>query len=70
MKHQIQDISAFKYANDSGIVATVKFLNEDHDKTISVSVRIPYDIESSLSDIEQQLLDKAKKQLIELVSEI
>ena len=69
MKHQIQDISAFKYENDSGIVATVKFIDEDFNKIITVSVRIPYDREPSLAVIEQQIFEQAKKQLVELVSE-
>jgi len=72
MHYQIEDIAAFNYQedNDSGIVATVVFMFEDHNRNIKVNVRIDLDREAPLSVIEQRLFDKAKAQLKELVSEI
>ncbi|WP_299996811.1 hypothetical protein [uncultured Cedecea sp.] len=72
MYHQIEDIAAFNYPedNDSGIVATVRFIFDDHNRNISVNVCIERDMEASLAVIEQRLLEKAKSQLNELVSEI
>lgn len=72
MHYQVEDIAAFDYPGegDSGIVATVKFIYDDHNQNIYVNVRIPHDKESSLSIIEQRLFEQAKKQLKELVSKI
>lgn len=72
MRHQIEDIAAFDYPedNESGIVATVKFIFDDHNRNISVNVEIELDREAPLKVIEQRLFDKAKQQLNELVSEI
>ncbi len=72
MKYQVQDIAAFDYPedNESGIVGTVKFNFDDHNRNISVNVRIELDRDDPLSVIEQRLFEKAKSQLQELVSEI
>lgn len=72
MHYQIEGIAAFNYPedNDSGIVATVNFIFDDHNRNISVHVRIEHDKEASLAVIEQRLFEQAKKQLKELVSEI
>ncbi|ADU69425.1 hypothetical protein [Pantoea sp. At-9b] len=70
MQRYIEDITAFEHEDDSGIIATVKFIYDDHNRTIKVLVRIPYDKLASLAEIERRLFEKAKQQLQELVSEI
>lgn len=72
MHYQIEDIAAFDYPGegDSGIVATIKFIYDDHNQNVSVNVRIPHDKESSLAVIEQRIFEQARKQLKELVLEI
>lgn len=72
MRYQVEKIAAFNYPedNESGIVATVNFIYDDHHQNISVSVLIPHNKEESLAVIEQRLFEKAKKQLQKLVSEI
>ncbi|WP_426767585.1 hypothetical protein [Erwinia aphidicola] len=72
MRYQVEKIAAFNYPedNESGIVATVNFIYDDHNQNISVSVLIPHNKEESLAVIEQRLFEKAKKQLQKLVSEI
>ncbi|WP_459175730.1 hypothetical protein [Ewingella americana] len=72
MHYQIEDIAAFDYPgeDDSGIVATVRFIFEDHNENINVNVRIPHDKELSLTVIEQRIFEQAKKQLKELVLKI
>ncbi|AVX37837.1 MULTISPECIES: hypothetical protein [Yersinia] len=72
MRYQIEEIAAFDYPddNESGIVGTVNFIYEDHNRNIKVFVCIPHDKNSSLAVIEQRIFEQAKKQLKELASEI
>lgn len=69
MEYQIENITSFDNDNGSGILARVTYFYEDHNKSISVRVRLPLDKDSSLSEIESRALSEAKKQLRELVSE-
>lgn len=68
MEYQIEDITAYDNDGGKGLLASVRYSYDDHCKWVSVRVHLPLDREKSLADVEDEILEEAKKQLKELVS--